>query len=120
MISGRGTPGADTRLNLQLVLKAGEALETGSGRRLVLGAERVELSSADLGGRIVHHGWTLELPENASLSWPIYPHNPYTDAPETGIMHAVGRLSVPLALKARRGKYVRAKELELGFRLRVP
>ena len=120
VISGRGTPGADTRLNLQLVLKAGEALETGSGRRLVLGAERVELSSADLGGRIVHHGWTLELPENASLSWPIYPHNPYTDAPETGIMHAVGRLSVPLALKARRGKYVRAKELELGFRLRVP
>ena len=120
VISGRGTPGPDTRLNLQLCVKAGEALETGSGQRLMLGADRVELSPADLNRRIVHHGWTLELPEGASLSWPIYPHNPYTDLPETNIAYAVGRLTVPLALKARPGKYVRANELELAFRLRVP
>lgn len=119
-ISGRGAPGPDTRLNLQLCLKAGETIETGSGKRLVLGADPVELSSSDLNRRISHHGWTLELSEGASLSWPVYPHNPYADLPETNIAYAFGRLTVPLALKARPGKYVRAKELELAFRLRVP
>ena len=53
-LSGRGTPGVDTRLNMQLCLKAGETIETGSGKKLVLGTERVELPPADLGGRIVH------------------------------------------------------------------
>ena len=120
VISGRGTPGADTRLNLQLCLKAGESLETGSGKKLVLGAERIELTPADLRGRIAHHGWTLELPEGATLLWPVYPHNPYADAPETNIAYAVGRLTIPLALKARPGKYVRANELELAFRLSAP
>jgi hypothetical protein len=118
VISGRGTPGPDTRLNLQLCLKAGETLETGAGKKLVLGGDRVELSAADLGGRISHHGWTLEVPAEASLSWPVYPHNPYADVPETNIAYAVGRLTAPLPLKARRGKYVRANEMELGFRLR--
>jgi hypothetical protein len=101
-------------------LKAGAALETGSGKKVVLGGERVELSAAELGGRISHHGWTLEVPAGAALSWPVYPHNPYADVPETNIAYAVGRLAVPLTLKARPGKYVRANELELAFRLRVP
>jgi hypothetical protein len=119
VISGRGRPGPDTRLNLQLCLKAGEALETGTGKTMVLGKERVELSAEDLRGRLSHHGWTLEVPPGSSLSWPVYPHNPYADAPETDIAHAVGRLTVPLDLKARPGKYVRANELQLSFRLSV-
>lgn len=117
VISGRGTPGPDTRLNLQLCLKSGEVLETGSGKRITLGTDRVELSPADLGNRITHHGWTLELPAGASLVWPVYPHNPYSDEPETNIAYAVGRLTVPLDLKPRRGKYVRPAELEMRFRL---
>ncbi|MGH9723238.1 MAG: hypothetical protein ACRD8O_23760, partial [Bryobacteraceae bacterium] len=82
-------------------------------------AERIDLGPADLRGRIAHHGWTLELPEGASLTWPVYPHNPYSDAAETNIAYAVGRLTAPLALKARPGKYVRPRELELAFRLSV-
>ena len=117
VISGRGAPGPDTRLNLQLCLKAGEVLETGAGKRISLGPGRVELSPADLRGRIKHHGWTVESPEGASLEWPVYPHNPYADAPETSIGYAVGRLTLPLALKPRPGKYVRAGEFELKFRL---
>jgi len=50
---------------------------------------------SDLGGRIRHHGWTLDLPAGPSLTWPIHPHNPYADGPETNIRYAVGRLSVP-------------------------
>ena len=38
----------------------------------------------------------------------------------TSITNAVGRLTVPLALKAQRGRYVRARELELAFRLSIP
>lgn len=120
VISGRGTPGPDTRLNLQLGLKSGEVLETGSGKRVTLGPERIELSPADLSGRISHHGWSLEVPETATLVWPVYPHNPYSDSPETNIAYAVGRLSVPLELKSRKGKYVRANEMVKGFRLTIP
>jgi hypothetical protein len=120
VISGRGTPGPDTRLNLQFCLKSGEALETGSGKRVLLGAERLSLLPSDLRGRIVHHGWTLDVPEGASLEWPVFPHNPYADAPETNLAYAVGRLTLPLPLKARPGKYVRAHELEFSFRLSVP
>lgn len=119
VISGRGTPGPDTRLNLQLCLKAGEVLETGSGKKITLGAERIELSAADVGGRIAHHGWVMEVPAGAMLTWPVYPHNPYADVAETNIAYAVGRLSVPLPLKSRPGKYVRAHEMELPFRLTV-
>jgi hypothetical protein len=119
VISGRGTPGPDTRLNLQLCLKSGETLETGSGKKITLGTERVELTAADLQKRIKHHGWTLDLPDGAMLTWPLYPHNPYSDTPETSIAYAVGRLSVPIPLKAQRGRYVRANELELPFRLAV-
>ena len=117
VVSGRGRPGPDTRLNLQLCLKAGETLETGAGRRLTLGPDRVELPASELGGRIVHHGWSLEIPEGASLIWPVYPHNPYSDMPETSIAYAVGRLTVPLKLTPRPGKYVRPNEIELAFRL---
>ncbi len=120
IISGRGTPGPDTRLNLQLVLKSGEPLKTGAGKRVMVGAGRFELSAAELNGRISHRGWTLELPEGATFTWPVYPHNPYADAPETSITYAVGRLSVPILPKPRPGKYVRAHELELNFRLTVP
>lgn len=119
-ISGRGRPGPDTRLNLQLCLKSGEALVTESGQRVQLGVEPVELAPDQLGRRIQHHGWTLELPAGATLAWPVYPHNPYTNAPETNIDFAVARLSIPITLKPRPGKYIRAHELELPFRLRVP
>lgn len=120
VISGRGRPGTETRLNLQLCLRAGETLETGSGKKLNLSAERVELTGADLGGRISHRGWTLEVPAEASLTWPVFPHNPYTDAAETDLRYAVGRLTAPLVLKPQPGRYVRARESELVFRLLAP
>ena len=100
-------------------LKAGETIETGAGKKIMLGTERVELPPADLGGRIVHRGWTLEFPKNATLIWPVYPHNPYSDTPETNVAYAVGRLTVPLVLRTQPGRYVRANELELAFLLRA-
>ncbi len=119
VISGRGTPAEEPRLTLQLGLKAGETLETGAGRKVTLGADRIELQAVDIGGWIRHHGWTMKVDPTARLIWPVYPHNPYANAPETNIEHAVGALSVPLRLKSRPGHYIRANEQEISFTISV-
>ena len=120
VIAGKGTPAKDPRLTLQLKLTPGERLETGTDRKIPIGAERIELDAAQLGGLIRHHGWMLQTDPAARLVWPVYPHNPYANKPETSLEHAVAALSVPLVLKAVPGKYVRAKEQEIRFTLSTP
>jgi len=120
MISGRGTPSEAARLTLQLCLKESEILETAAGKKITLGPQRLELSGSELGEWIRHHGWTLRVPQSARLIWPVYPHNPYSDAPETRLEYAVGALSVPLKLTARKDHYVRPNELEIPFTVTVP
>jgi len=120
VITGRGTPGRDPKLTLQLCLRPGETLETGSGRQLVVGPDRIALEPEELGGLVRHHGWTLAVDSAARLVWPVFPHNPYADAPETDLRRAVAALSVPLALKPRPGKYVRPAEQEILVKLTVP
>jgi hypothetical protein len=116
VISGRGRPAEDSKLTLQLCLKGGEPLETGAGRKLAVGGEKIELGPADIGGWIRHHGWTMKVDPTARLVWPVYPHNPYGGGRESRLDRAVAALSVPLALKAGR-KYVRAREQEIAFTL---
>jgi hypothetical protein len=118
-ITGRGRPADDPRLTLQLCLKHGEILETATGRKITLGRDRIELSPDDLGGWIRHHGWRLKFDPAARLVWPVYPHHPYADAPEKGLDHAVGALSIPLRLKAVPGHYVRPGEQEIQFVVEV-
>ena len=118
-ITGRGRPADDPRLTLQLCLKHGEILETATGRKIMLGRDRIELSPDDLGGWIRHHGWRLRFDPTARLVWPVYPHHPYADAPEKGLDHAVGALSVPLRLKAVPGHHVRPGEQEIQFVVEV-
>jgi hypothetical protein len=116
-ITGEGTPPEEAQLTLQLCLKPGEELETASGQRIKLGPEHLDLGPEALGGRIHHHGWTLEFDPTARLVWPIDPYNPYAAAPETTLDHAVGALSVPLRLKSRPGHFVRPDEQEIQFTL---
>jgi hypothetical protein len=82
--------------HLQLCLTPGEALETGAGRKITVGAEPLELSAEEMGGWIRHHGWTLRVDAPARLKWPVYPFNPYANGPEKGLAHAVGLFTVPL------------------------
>lgn len=117
VITGRGKPAEEARLTLQLCLKAGSVLETGAGRKIVLGAEGIELGPGELGSWIRHHGWKLKIDATARLVWPVYPHNPYTNSPETDIKYAVGALTVPLRLKP--GRYIRTNEQEIAFVLEV-
>jgi hypothetical protein len=115
LITGKGRPPEEPKLTLQLRLNAGEVLETGAGRRIVLGAERIALAPDELRGSIRHHGWAMKVDPTARLVWPVYPHNPYANAPETTLEYAVGALSVPLRLRYQRGRSVRAREQEINF-----
>jgi len=90
---------AKSRFNLQLVLKAGDTLVTGAGRKIILGKEKIELGDQDLGDMLRHNGWTLHIPQGMHLTWPVYPFNPYKDGPETELEHAVGVLSMSLQEK---------------------
>lgn len=85
-------------LNLQLVLHAGEEIETAK-KKFILGEERIELGPDEIGGWIRHRGWKIEVDPNASLTWPVYPFSPYLDGPETDIRRAVGRLWAPLDVR---------------------
>jgi len=115
VISGRGTAPQEAFLTLQLVLHAGEVLETG-GKRLSLSTDPVDLTAQDLS----HHGWTLHVDQPARLTWPIYPYNPYANARETTLDHAVATLSIPLVLTPRTGHYVRPNEQKIAFTLSTP
>jgi len=89
-------------INLQLVLKPGEVLET-AHRRVILDQNPIELSPEQIGGWIRHRGWTLKVPSTAHLNWPVLPFNPYRNAPETDLRYAVGRLQVPLKVEKQAG-----------------
>ena len=102
-ITGKYNPPQEADLNLQLVLKPGETLETGAGRTFTVGEDKIDLGPDEIGGWIKHNGWTLKVDPTAHLTWPIYPYNPYANAPEKTLDHAVARLTVPLQLKGEHG-----------------
>jgi hypothetical protein len=88
----------DAALTLQLVFRPGEEVELGTRKRFVPGEERI---SEDAGSSIRNRGWRLSWNGAARLHWPVYPYNPYADAPETSIEHAVGALEFALSDSAR-------------------
>jgi hypothetical protein len=85
----------EAQLAIQLVLRPGELLETGA-TRVVLGLDRVELGPDNVAGVIGHRGWSLRVDSPARLVWPVFPYNPYANAPETSLGLAVGVLTVPI------------------------
>lgn len=90
---------AVSNFNLQLMLKNGLEIVTGSGRKYILGSSKIELGDEELKGSIRHNGWTFHFPQGFHLSWPVFPFNPYNDAQETDLSKAIGRLSLPLHAK---------------------
>ncbi|HSB17415.1 MAG TPA: hypothetical protein VLE22_23395 [Bryobacteraceae bacterium] len=109
----------DGSLNLQVCLKAGETLETGSGKQLTVGTDNIELGAAELGGWIRHRSWTLKLDPGARLSWPVYPFNPYGNGPEKSLRNAVAVVSVPIQANRPSGQAYGAGVQEISFTVRV-
>lgn len=95
--TGRNRLG-DVRLNLQLVLKAGETLQT-ARTKIVLDERRIELGPQQIGGWIRHHGWTLRVDPAVRLVWPVLPFSPYRNGPETDLRQAVGVLSAAVKVQ---------------------
>ena len=118
VVTAISPPAQEARATLQLVLHAGEELETGTGKKIKLGTERIEWQPEDIGGYLRHHGWKMEVDPKARLIWPVYPHNPYANAPETSLEHAVGALSVPV-LENGDGGSTRPKHQDMVFTVSV-
>jgi hypothetical protein len=99
---------AEVNLNLQLIMKAGEMVETSAGRKVVLDEKPIRWNAEDVGNWIRHRGWRLKIPPGVRLAWPIYPFNPYRNGLETELIHAVatmsfapsGRQTITLAVEA--------------------
>jgi hypothetical protein len=115
--TGRGRL-QDAQLNLQLCLKAGEALETAK-TKITLGEQRVELGPDQIGGWVRHRGWTLRVDPSARLVWPVRPFNPYRNAPETDLRYAVGALSVPVKVQPPPAGGLNWRQGEIAFTLEV-
>ena len=90
---------AVSNFNLQLMLKSGQEIMTGSGKKYILGTNKIELGDEELKGSIQHNGWTFHFLPGFHLTWPVFPFNPYKDAPETDLFRAIGRLSLPIHTK---------------------
>ena len=99
----------EAAFSLQLRLVPGEVLEAAGGTHAV-GAGRVELEGVV---RLRHRGWTLDVDAPARLVWPVFPFNPYANAPETDLRHAVAVLSVPLKPAPRPGRAFRGQDFRL-------
>jgi len=98
-ITARGQ-NAERQLALQLCLKPGQFLETAAGTTIFVGEGHVALAPEQMGAWIHHNGWTLRVPSGFRLEWPKHPYNPYANAPETGMEHAVGVLTRTLEPKS--------------------
>ena len=114
---GRGRM-KDAQLNLQLVLKPGETLET-AHRRIVLSEEDLALGPSEIGGWVRHRGWKILVGPSARLTWPVFGFNPYRNAPETEIRHAVGVLTVPVEVEPAEDWALDWRRQEIMFTLEV-
>lgn len=118
-ITGRGPAPDEARMALQLVLVPGLEITTAGGLRATVSDVPISWDAEQLGGAIMHNGWTLRLPPGASLRWPVRPYNPYRGGPDARLARAVGALSVDLHLQPSPGNYVRPAESVLNFTLSV-
>jgi hypothetical protein len=119
LITGRGPAPDEARLVLQLCLKPGGELETGTGHRMKLTADNIELPPETLGGSVRHRNWVLFTNADATLTWPVFPYNPYRNRHETTLDKAVAALTFPLHLKEDGSRFLRTDEQNIEVRVRV-
>ncbi|HET6453111.1 MAG TPA: hypothetical protein VFI02_01785 [Armatimonadota bacterium] len=100
--------GLPVAARLTLMPHLGKAVQTENGFDKVLGEEPFAIS--DAGGWIAHNGWKLTLPKEASVAWPVLPHNPYRKDGSATIGEA--RLVVSLPFAPGRDQYVLTLSVE--------
>jgi hypothetical protein len=55
----------------------GQEWKTASGKSGKLSDEPIHLAAGEAGGWFEHHGWRVRIPKDASIDWPVLPHNQY-------------------------------------------
>jgi len=119
LITGRGPAPDEACMVLQLCLKPGEELVTGTGHRIKLAMDRVELPPETLGGSVGHRNWVLVTNAGATLTWPVFPYNPYRNRRETTPDKAIAALTFPLSLKQEAGRFLRTGEQNIRIDVSV-
>jgi hypothetical protein len=88
-VRGRGAPPEKAGMRCSYA-QGGRGTDYRTGLRVRLGSEKLTLSPNQIGGRIEHHGWKLSTDATVSLTWPVFPYNPYRGGPEIHLDRAVG------------------------------
>jgi len=89
--------------HLTLLPRAGETLETGSGKQIAMGDEPITLSPDEVRGQLTYAGCRFQLPRVASVHWPALPHNPYRKDGRATAME--GRIEIRIPFDGNHRKY---------------
>ena len=84
------------RGRLLLRLSPNNSLRTASGTELPTDMSGWSVDDRQTGGWVIHRGWRISMPHNSTLTWPVYPFNPYAADGAAPIEEAVAILSIPL------------------------
>jgi hypothetical protein len=73
------SPGAkDVAAHVTLLPQLKQKWSSASGKGGTLSDEPIALSAGEAGAWLAHRGFKISLPPQASVNWPVLPHNPYT------------------------------------------
>jgi hypothetical protein len=77
--SGDESPSAHGPVAAHVVLypHLGEEWTTESGKSGKLSDDPIKLGPGEAGKWFGHHGWRIDLPKDATVQWPVLPHNQY-------------------------------------------
>jgi hypothetical protein len=76
VVATKPTQNVEAHVTLLPRMKA--AWKTESGKSGDLGSEPINLGPGEAGAWFEHRGVRISLPPQASITWPVLPHNPYT------------------------------------------
>ncbi len=71
-------PTQPVEAHVTLLPRMKSAWKTESGKSGTLGEDPIRFGPGEAGEWIEHHGVRITLPPQASITWPVLPHNPYT------------------------------------------
>jgi hypothetical protein len=63
--------------HVPLIAKMGTAWSTESGQSGKVSDEPIELKAGEAGAWFAHNGWRIHIPPQATIKWPVLPHNQY-------------------------------------------
>ena len=96
--------GQPVAAHLTLFPHMGKSLKTECGVEKMLNGDTFALSGKEIGTWIEHAGWRLTVPDNATVAWPVLPHNPYVK--DGAAKPSEGRIVVTLPFSREKQEYV--------------